>query len=107
MKSWASVVTAVAIVGGVVVLTLRADDLTPGAQTIIIMQLLGYVPAILALRKAENVQHDIRNGLVTEKAKDGFQQAMHEMAEPVSNAEGETVAMIVSPTYTGPERRKS
>lgn len=99
---WFKTVSAVAIIAGIVILAVFGDDLSENAKLLIINQMITQLGVVIAVKKVENVQHDIRNGVVTEKVKD----AITEMAEPVQSADGSTVAMIVTPGYTGPERRQ-
>lgn len=91
MKNKGTVVAGVAViiavvVIGIVVLSLRGEQLSATAKTLIIQSLVttvigGSVPALLALQRIEAVQHDINNGVVTEKVKEGTKEAITEMAE--------------------------
>ena len=87
----AGIVTLIALlVLMVIMFAATGSKLDPGQKMIIVTVVAGLVsnaiPGLLALFKSEATQHELRNGLVTDKVKD----AVHEMA-----ADGNDPVVIV------------
>lgn len=81
------VVVIVSVLAAVVVLATAGDALSANAKLIIINQLLVTVPSLIAgiaalasKTKLDEVHHDLQNGLIPEKVKEGIT----EMAEDPS-----------------------
>ncbi len=76
----AGVVTVVlAVLAAVVVLATAGDALSANAKQIIILQMLGMVPTLIAAvaglaarTKLDEVHHDLQNGLIPAKVEEGI-----------------------------------
>lgn len=73
---WTTVVLLAILVVAAVVLIVFGNG--KGDSTTLLSILIGAIPALFASGYAERNARDIRNGVLTEKAKEGATQALHE-----------------------------
>jgi hypothetical protein len=93
LSAFGGVCVLVGIVGAVLIaLTITKEftsDSTPLVSALIAI-VSSAIPGVLSLYKTEQVQNDIRNGVVTEKAREGAKQAL--IDHNVVTRDGPTVA---------------
>lgn len=80
------------LVAGIVITGKLDDNSTPLLVTILGL-VAATIPSILALLKVQDVQHDIRNGVMEERVRRGSQRALTEtLGEKPIVLQGDTIA---------------
>lgn len=72
----------VTLVGLVVVLAITGEGLSNSDRMIVIGLIMNAVLSLLGLLKTESTQHELRNGLIPKKVKEGIAEMAEDPSQP-------------------------